>query len=99
MVEMTDDSIKHRHFKIDCKYTKEINERKKRLHIITVNFIWFFYRNYINFDWPRVSNLRQKRMTDICSTDFARINLNKLIFAVAVEIVLKLAISKMIVIR
>ena len=34
-------------------------------------------------------------MTDICTTDFARINLNKLLVAIAVELVLKLVISKM----
>ena len=34
-------------------------------------------------------------MTDNCTTDFARINFNKLIVAIAVELVLKLVISKM----
>ena len=34
-------------------------------------------------------------MNDICSTDFVRINLNKMIFATVVKIVLTLATSKM----
>ena len=94
MVEITDDSMKHRRLIIDYEYTKEFNGRKKRLHIVAVIFVRFFYRICVYFDWLRVSKVRQKLMTDICTTDFARINLNKLLVTIAVELVLKLVISK-----
>ena len=89
VVKMTD-GMKHWWLTTNYKYTKSSWWNEEATHNC-INFCSVLLPSFSLFRLTKFWSFHHKPVNDICSTDFLRINLNKMIFATVVKIVLTLA--------